>query len=162
MRFHPFAFTGKEKDEETGYGYLPHQVRQAHHGARYMDHELMTMWLSVDPMADKYPSISPYAYCAWNPVKLVDLDGMDTTIIFNLDNGTTYRHVGTERTGLYFVQVEHGEYTTLYSGNTSYDRVDVGNSRTIISFKDAQQARYIYDMLKEEGVRFFDFFSGVI
>jgi hypothetical protein len=28
-------------------------------------------------MADKYPSISPYAYCAWNPVKLVDPEGMD-------------------------------------------------------------------------------------
>ena len=63
-----FSFTGKEKDEETGYGYF---------GARYMDHELMTMWLSVDPMAGKYPSISPYAYCAWNPVKLVDPDGRD-------------------------------------------------------------------------------------
>ena len=34
----------------------------------------MTGWLSVDPMADKYPNISPYAYCAWNPVKLVDPD----------------------------------------------------------------------------------------
>ena len=63
-----FTFTGKELDEETGYGYF---------GARYMDHELMTMWLSVDPMADKYPGISPYAYCAWNPVKLVDPDGRD-------------------------------------------------------------------------------------
>ena len=62
------SFTGKERDEETGYGYF---------GARYMDHELMTMWLSVDPMADKYPSISPYAYCAWNPVKLIDPDGRD-------------------------------------------------------------------------------------
>ena len=29
-----FTFTGKERDEETGYGYF---------GARYMDHELMTM-----------------------------------------------------------------------------------------------------------------------
>lgn len=37
----------------------------------------MTMWLSVDPMADKYPCISPYAYCAWNPVKLVDSDGRE-------------------------------------------------------------------------------------
>ena len=63
------SFTGKEKDAETGYGYF---------GARYMDHELMTMWLSVDPLADKYPGISPYAYCAWNPVKLVDPDGRDT------------------------------------------------------------------------------------
>ena len=62
------TFTGKERDEETGYGYF---------GARYMDHELMTMWLSVDPMADKYPNISPYAYCAWNPVRLVDPDGRE-------------------------------------------------------------------------------------
>ena len=65
--FYPFTFTGKEKDEETGYGYF---------GARYMDHELMTMWLSVDPMADKYPGISPYAYCAWNPIVLTDPSGM--------------------------------------------------------------------------------------
>ena len=63
-----FTFTGKERDEETGYGYF---------GARYMDHELMTMWLSVDPMSDKYPSISPYAYCAWNPVRLIDPDGRE-------------------------------------------------------------------------------------
>ena len=69
MRFYPFVFTGKEKDEETGYGYF---------GARYMDHELLTGWLSVDPMMDKYPSRSPYAYCAWNPIKLIDPDGRDT------------------------------------------------------------------------------------
>jgi len=33
--------------------------------------------LSVDPMADKYPSMSPFMYCAGNPVRLVDPDGMD-------------------------------------------------------------------------------------
>ena len=71
--------TGKERDEETGYGYF---------GARYMDHELMTMWLSVDPMADKYPSISPYAYCAWNPVKLIDPDGRDVEIVKDDENKT--------------------------------------------------------------------------
>lgn len=37
-------------------------------------------------MADKYPSISPYAYCAWNPVKLVDPDGRDIWKIDNLGN----------------------------------------------------------------------------
>ncbi len=68
-----FRFTGKERDEETGFGYF---------GARYMDHELMTMWLSVDPLSDKYPNISPYAYCVWNPTKLVDPYGMDT-LLFN-------------------------------------------------------------------------------
>ena len=74
-----YLFTGKERDEETGYGYF---------GARYMDHELMTMWLSVDPMADKYPSISPYAYCAWNPIKLVDPDGRDIEIVKDDKNKT--------------------------------------------------------------------------
>ena len=52
----------------TGYSYF---------GARYLDHTLTTAWLSVDPMADKYPSISPYAYCAWNPMKIIDFDGGD-------------------------------------------------------------------------------------
>ena len=79
MRFYPYVSTGKEKDEETGYGYF---------GARYMDHELMTMWLSVDPLADKYPSISPYAYCAWNPVKLVDPDGSDWVVVFDHEKKT--------------------------------------------------------------------------
>ena len=63
------AFTGKECDGETGYGYF---------GARYMDHELMTMWLSVDPLADKYPSISPYAYCAWSLIIAKDPNGMNS------------------------------------------------------------------------------------
>lgn len=64
-----FTFTGKEKDAESGYHYF---------GARYYDCEALMGWLSVDPMADKYPSMSPYNYCAWNPVKLVDPDGRDT------------------------------------------------------------------------------------
>ena len=69
--FYPSPFTGKERDEETGYGYF---------GARYMDFELTTMWLSVDPMSDKYPNISPYNYCMWNPIKVVDPNGMDTIV----------------------------------------------------------------------------------
>ena len=59
------ASSGKEKDSETGYYYF---------GARYYNLDL-SLWLSVDPMADKYPSLSPYNYCAWNPMKLVDPDG---------------------------------------------------------------------------------------
>ena len=65
---YPQSFTGKERDSETGFSYF---------GARYYDSDLMTGWLSVDPMADKYPSLSPYAYCGWNPVRLVDPDGED-------------------------------------------------------------------------------------
>ena len=61
----PYTFSGKEKDTETGYGYF---------GARYYDSGL-SIWLSVDPMSDEYPSMSPYNYCANNPIKLIDPDG---------------------------------------------------------------------------------------
>ena len=65
---YPLTFTGKERDSETGLSYF---------GARYYDSDILTGWLSVDPMADKYPNMSPYAYCGWNPVRLVDPDGRD-------------------------------------------------------------------------------------
>jgi hypothetical protein len=41
-------------------------------------------------MADKYPNISPYAYCAWNPIIVKDPNGSDT-INVNLDKGTIER-----------------------------------------------------------------------
>ena len=67
--FHLFAdiytFSAKEKDSETGLSYF---------GSRYYSSDLC-IWLSVDPMSDKYPSLSPYTYCADNPVRLVDPDG---------------------------------------------------------------------------------------
>ena len=69
------SFNGKEKDYESGFHY---------YGARYYWSEVLTGRLSVDPMADKYPSISPYNYCMWNPIKLVDPNGMDTIISLNL------------------------------------------------------------------------------
>lgn len=68
-----FTYNGKEKDYESGFHY---------YGARYYWSELLTGWLSVDPMADKYPSISPYAYCAWNPIICIDPDGEKIYMLF--------------------------------------------------------------------------------
>jgi len=59
-----FDFNTKENDNESGCHY---------YDFGYSD--ILTGWLSVDPMADKYPSLSPYAYCGWNPIRLVDPDG---------------------------------------------------------------------------------------
>ena len=62
----PYKFNGKELDEETGLYY---------YGARYMDPKI-SMWLGVDPLAEKSLNTSSYIYCKNNPVQLVDPTGM--------------------------------------------------------------------------------------
>ena len=79
VRFYPFVFTGKERDPETGYSYF---------GARYYDSDLSGLFLSVDPMADKYPGVSPYAYCAWNPIIIIDPSGNDGVKIIDKQKHT--------------------------------------------------------------------------
>lgn len=63
-----YLFNSKELDEETGLYY---------YGARYLD-PTSAQWLSVDPLFEKYAGMSPYNYCAGNPVKLVDVDWMSS------------------------------------------------------------------------------------
>ena len=68
-----YTFSAKERDPETGLSYF---------GSRYYSSDL-SIWLSVDPMSAKYPSLSPYTYCADNPVRCVDPNGEE--IDDNLD-----------------------------------------------------------------------------
>ena len=61
----PYLFNAKEFDEETGLYY---------YGARYYEPRL-SLWMSVDPLQEKYPNISTYCYAANNPIKFIDSDG---------------------------------------------------------------------------------------
>ena len=55
-------FSAKERDSETGLSYF---------GSRYYSSDL-SIWLSVDPMSDKYAYQSGYVYCGNNPLKVID------------------------------------------------------------------------------------------
>jgi RHS repeat-associated protein len=63
-----YRFTGKERDEETGFGY---------HGARYLAHWL-GRWTSADPKRGRAHPNS-YEYVSGNPLILVDPDGREGT-----------------------------------------------------------------------------------
>ena len=63
----PYKFNAKELDEETGLYY---------YGARYYDPRT-SVWISKDPLAEKYPNVSSYVYCHNNPVNMVDPNGKE-------------------------------------------------------------------------------------
>ncbi|MDQ6528085.1 RHS repeat-associated core domain-containing protein [Flavobacterium sp. LHD-85] len=62
----PYLFTSKELDRETGMYYF---------GARYQDPKL-SIFISVDPLAEINPLFTPYHYCSNNPINRVDPTGM--------------------------------------------------------------------------------------
>ena len=60
-----YRYTGKESGDEIGlYDF----------SARFL-HTRFGRFTTIDPLAEKYPDISPYAYCNGNPVNYVDPDG---------------------------------------------------------------------------------------
>lgn len=65
----PYLFNAKELDEETGLYY---------YGARYYDPRI-SIWLSPDPLAEKYPGLSPYCFTNNNPLNYVDITGEEPT-----------------------------------------------------------------------------------
>ena len=95
-----YTFSAKEKDSETGYSYF---------GSRYYNSDL-SIWLSVDPMSDKYASLSPYTYCADNPVKLVDPNGEDVVILNAPQGAGGYGHMAA------VIQDEEGNWYYMTMG----------------------------------------------
>lgn len=64
-----YKYNGKELDRTHGLDWYDY-------GARMYDPAL-ARWMAPDPLAEKYYGVSPYAYCGDNPIRRMELDGMD-------------------------------------------------------------------------------------
>ena len=73
-----YLTTHHERDTETGFDYR---------GARFYDSDV-ARFLSLDPHAVKYPSMSDYSYVAGNPVIFVDPDGRDYELVWDHEKKT--------------------------------------------------------------------------
>ena len=113
-----YTFSAKEKDSETGLSYF---------GSRYYSSDL-SVWLSVDPMAGKYPSTSPYAYCRNNTIRLIDPNGMfdDEAKATRLRNRAARRY-GEERVSKVF-------NNTIDGGKSEYAFSIYGKGKTKRSY----------------------------
>ena len=102
-----YTFTGKELDAESNLYY---------YDARY-NSSTYSQFTSPDPMSDKYPSVSPYLYCAGNPIRFVDPTGM-VIAIHNDDDDKDYIFSKSED-GSYGFYCEGKKLTSVFANDVT-------------------------------------------
>ena len=66
-----YKYNGKEFDRTHGLDWYDYSARQYDPASG--------RFTSMDPLCEKYYNISPYSYCAGNPIRYVDPDGAEPT-----------------------------------------------------------------------------------
>ena len=107
-----YRYNGKEEQAFAGLPYLDY-------GARMYD-PATARWLSPDPLAEQYRSLSPYSFCAGNPINYVDPDGMD---IWSINRSGEINWIESSE--------EHRLYSLNNNGTMSSNYITVSN-RTIL------------------------------
>jgi RHS repeat-associated protein len=82
---HDYQYNGKEHLTELG-------LEWDDYGARTRDRQL-NIWWQVDPLAEKYYSISPYVYVVNNPILHTDPDGRSVDGEYELDANGNFQKV---------------------------------------------------------------------
>lgn len=85
----PYKFSGKELDMRFG-------LNMAHHGARLYFPDL-GIFLSPDIMSESYRWLSPYLYCAGNPLNLIDPSGNKWDKMSRIDDFISYVNRALDR-----------------------------------------------------------------
>jgi RHS repeat-associated protein len=123
-----YKYNGKEEQEMPG--------KWLDYGARFYDTQL-GRWHSVDPLAEKYKSISPFVYCIDNPLKFVDTDGRKikfapgTSDPFKKDFSTAVNALNAHKAGgilasleksskVYYISEASGKISSFDGKNTIY------------------------------------------
>ena len=78
-----WLFSGKESQS-----FLGADIPLLDFGARMYD-PTTARWTAIDPMAEDYHGVSPYAYCLGNPISIIDPNGRWITLYYN---GHEYRY----------------------------------------------------------------------
>ncbi len=124
-----YKYIGKERDEETGLYYF---------GARYYA-GWIGRWISTDPLKEKYLNLSPYNYCANNPIYFTDSFG-DT---LDIDNSAQAR-----------IDIENlaGEYSNLLTfSDAGRVGIDWGKAPERVLKSERRMERFKRKALRDEG-----------
>ena len=138
----PYKYGGKEFIELHGYDSYDFDAR--------MYYPALCRFMTMDPLCEKYYSISPYAYCNNNPVNYVDPDGRDIWEI-DYDGRIINRIENKTQDAFYMVAKDsNGDYQRTFSvdedGNKKYNSINFEYG-TIESQLSAS-----YNIMGEQGI----------
>lgn len=170
-----YGFNGKEKSDEV-YG----ESDTYDFGAR-MQNSRLGRWMSLDPLQQKYPNLSPYAYVANSPIIFIDPDGKRIKLTGTKQDREEMTSQIKRLTGL-DVKLQNDGQLKLMSDKAGAEIISTG-LREIVSQLLTEKAQY-YDnnvvlklVNKKEGVTskfldkknqrspdvlFDDYFSGAV
>jgi hypothetical protein len=106
----------------------------------------VSIWLSVDPRKEKYPYQSPYTYCGWNPIKIIDPDGRDEWEIN--EQGKVTKHIQTKAHDAFYIVDKDGKRIEGKSLSFKYGTV---KSQFNASQRDSKGKPYNMHFFKMQG-----------
>lgn len=154
-----YRYNGKEEQAFVGLPYIDYGARQ-----------LLApfhIWLTQDPLAEKYYALSPYAFCAGSPILYVDPDGKDVWEI-NTNGEVVHHHKDETQDAFYMVSERDGQWTRTgqelifdYGTITKYDKLakpvkgqnmeNVNRQYTIFEVKGDDNATRLFEFMANPG-----------
>ena len=134
----PYKYSQKELDMANG-------LNQYDFGARWYSHAT-ALFTTQDPLAEKYYALSPYIYCAGNPIMLTDPTGMDMCVLLQPDGANGLGHMAI------LIQNEDGKWS-LWSKNGTDENSGIKGDSVDDEGKDKdEKAAGVYESVED----FFD------
>ncbi len=125
-----------------------------------LEPDVVSRWISPDPLEHEYVSWSPYNFVVNNPIRSIDPDGRDVIVLNNPKGASGYGHmailVGNNKTGWTFISKEGRDKTAWYSNIVTGGPALKPKIQTFTSLEAFQKAQKIDSDLAAytESIRF--------
>lgn len=150
----PYKYSSKELDRENGLDLYDSQ-------ARWFD-PMLPLTTTQDPLAEKYYSISPYTWCAGNPVKYFDPNSLDwvmgnkdqsikwfDNVMSSKQTPIGYKYIGKSDNDILSMLYLNINFSNIVSNNIGYIAQDINVGFNMANIKEESIAFITADITRD-------------